>query len=49
MMSVQGPGGVRLPRRATWLMRDPESLSTMDNEIWLEKIHFDFPQDGKCS
>ena len=27
-------------------MRDPEVLSKVDNEIWLEKIHFDFSPEG---
>ena len=42
MVSVQRSGLLHIPRLATWLMRDPEGLSTIDNEIWLEKIHFDF-------
>src|SRR5437867_9115006 len=40
MMSVQRSGVFHIPRLATWLARDPESLSTIDNEICLEKVHF---------
>jgi hypothetical protein len=42
MMSVQRSGVLHEPRLATGLMPDPEGLSIIDNEIWLEKIHFDF-------
>jgi len=27
-------------------MREPEGTSKIDNEIWLEKIHFDFSPEG---
>jgi len=46
MMSVQRSGVFHIPRLAAWLMRDPEGLSTIDNEIWLEKIQFDFSPEG---
>ena len=45
-MSVQRSGLFHVPRLATWLTRDPEGLSSIDNEIWLEKIHFDFSLEG---
>ena len=41
-MLVQHYGLFHVPRLGTWLIRDPEGLSAIDNEIWLEKIHFDF-------
>jgi hypothetical protein len=44
MVSVQDYGPLRTT--VTWLMRDPKGLSTIDNEIWLEKIHFDFSPEG---
>ena len=31
---------------APWLLRAPESLSTIDNEIWLQKIQVDFSPEG---
>jgi len=40
MVSVQNSRLLHVPRLVTWLMRDQKGLSTMDNEIWLEKIHF---------
>ena len=46
MMSVQRYGLFHVPRLRTCLIRDPEGLSTIDNEIWLEKIHFDFSSEG---
>jgi len=46
MMSVPRSGLFHVPRLGTWLIRDPEGLSTIDNEIWLEKIHFDFSPEG---
>ena len=46
MMSVQGSGPFHVPGFATWLMRDPEGLSIIDNEIWLERTHFDFSPEG---
>jgi len=46
MMSVQRYGLFHVPRLRTCLIRDPEGLSTIDNEIWLEKIHFDFRWRG---
>ena len=45
-MSVQRSGLFHVPRLGTWLMRGPEGLATIDNEIWLEKIHFDFSSEG---
>jgi hypothetical protein len=45
-MSIQGPSGVRIPLHATRLIPDPESLSTMENEIWSKKIQFDCLPDG---
>jgi hypothetical protein len=46
MVSVQRSGVFHIPRLATWLMRGPESLSSIDNEIQLEKIQFDFSPEG---
>ena len=46
MVSVHASGVFHIPRLATWLVRDPESLSSIDNEIWLEKIQFDFSPEG---
>ena len=46
MIPVQRYGLFHLPRLRTWLIRDPEGPSTMDNEIWLEKIHFNFSPEG---
>ena len=45
-MSVQRSGLFHVQRLATWLMHDPEGLCTINNEIWVEKIHFDFSQEG---
>jgi hypothetical protein len=44
MVSVQNSGF--LHTTVTWLMRDPESLPIIDNEIWLGKIHFNFWPEG---
>jgi hypothetical protein len=44
MKSVQR-SGLYIPRFATWLMREPKSLCTIDNEIWFEKTHFDFARE----
>jgi hypothetical protein len=41
-MPAQRCGMFHTPRLATWLMREPERLCTIDNEIWLEEIQFDF-------
>ena len=45
-MSVQRYGLFHVQRIATWLKRDPEGLSTIGNEIWLEKIHSDLWPEG---
>jgi hypothetical protein len=46
MVSVHASGVFHIPRLVTWLARDPESLSSIDNEIWLEKIQSDFSPEG---
>jgi hypothetical protein len=43
MVSVQDYGPLRIT--ATWLMRYPEGLPTIDNEIWFEEIHLDFSSE----
>src|SRR6266702_7706241 len=45
MVSVERYGLFHVPRPGTWLIRDPEGLSTIDNEIWSEKIHSDFSSE----
>ena len=49
MMSVQSSGVFHILRLVRWFMRDLESLCTRDNEIWLEKLHFDSLADWKFS
>jgi len=44
MMSVQCSG--RFMYHDLQNGSGPESLSLKDNEIWLEKIHFDFSPEG---
>ena len=44
-MSVQRYGLFHVPRFAT-LVIVTQRLATIDNEIWLEKIHFDFSTEG---
>jgi hypothetical protein len=46
MLSVQRYGLFHAPRFGTWLIRDPVGLCTIDNEIGLERIHFDFSPEG---
>ncbi len=45
MMSVQRYGLFHAPRLAT-LVIVTQRLPTIDNEIWLEKLHFDFSPEG---
>src|SRR6266705_981567 len=45
MVSVERYGLFHVPRPGTWLIRDPEGLSTIDNEIWSEKIQSDFSSE----
>jgi hypothetical protein len=42
LLPIQSAGVFHIPQVSTQLTRDPESLCTTDNEIWLEKTHFDF-------
>jgi len=45
-MSDQRSGCFMYPDLKHWLKRDPEGLSTIDNEIRLEKTYFDFSPEG---